>query len=100
MYVVFEVPDDCGVAEFLQGGFMAAMKSVKLATWSFPDGLDAPELPLVVEGNPSWDRRGRLPFETGVGAVRAYSAASSSFDDVVAAIRKFLPAPTPACANQ
>jgi hypothetical protein len=44
-----------------------------------------------VERSAGWDRRARLPYEPGLGAVRVYPAYAASFDEVADSLATFLP---------
>lgn len=95
VYLVVEVAGEgdgaMTLAKFLDTEIADALKIAGDASWTFPVGLTQPELPLMVERTPAWDRKGRLPFEPGVGCVRVYPSGSGTFEDVTAGVRRFLP---------
>jgi len=93
VYLVIEVPGSEGLtlATVLETEIRDALKVAGDASWTFPVGLVQPELSVNIERTPKWDRKGRLPFEPGIGCVRVYPEGSGSFEDVTAAVRDFLP---------
>ena len=83
--------DGLTLTSVLETEIRDALKVAGDESWSFPVGLAQPEFSVNIERTPKWDRKGRLPFEPGIGCVRVYPEGSGSFDEVTASVRSFLP---------
>jgi len=91
VYLVVEVPDEPGVVGFLEDEWAAMVASVDLTDWLAADG----GFVVKPERAANWDRAARLGAEaSSVGALRVYPGYVATFDDVCAALDKFLPVVT------
>jgi len=88
-YLVLDIPEEPGVAGFLEGDFADAVASLDLGEYWAGGAGDG--LAVKVERAADWNRRARLVTETATGVVRVYPSYVTTFDAVVAELDKFLP---------
>ena len=85
------MPRADNAAEFLSSDAKEAFSTAGLQSYSFPDGLREPAVPLVVEPFPGFDRLTRLVSEPTGGVVRLYPRGSVTAEDVINSVREFSP---------
>lgn len=95
-WLVIEVPPATGsgeeatggLADFVEGPLAEVFAQTDLGEWWAGGACDS--LPLKLERSAGWDRRARLAFEPGIGAVRVYPGYVATFEEVVAGVQGLL----------